>query len=200
MIKTNKKSYKHSLAGFTLIEMMVSVTIFSFVMLVAAGALITIIDGNRKAQSQQTAFSNIDFFLESFSRSVRVGSTYRCVQSNGDLNNTALDNPQDCAGGADTLAFEPFGGLIGVFGDQVVYRLNNGQVERSINGGASFVPVTSSDVVVENLDFYVRGSSPSDSEQPFVLVSMNGYVGATQKSRVNFNVQTSITQRLLDIE
>ena len=70
--KTNMKK------GFTLVEMMVSMAIFAVVAMVAAGALIRIIDANKKAQSIQTAMTNLNFALESLSREMRTGTKYQC--------------------------------------------------------------------------------------------------------------------------
>jgi len=187
-----------SAMGFTLIEMMVSVSIFAIVMLVSTGALLSVVSNDRKAQAQQSSFSNIDFALESISRAMRVGATYRCIT--GNYSSASIDVSQDCNSGGSALAFEPFGGSSATPDDQVVFRLNGTQIERSTQGGASstFIPVTSPDVVVEGLRFYVRGSTLGDIYQPTVLISIYGHAG-TAGNQVNFNVQTTVTERLLDI-
>jgi prepilin-type N-terminal cleavage/methylation domain-containing protein len=176
-----------STKGFTLIEMMVAVSIFAIVMLVATGALLSIVDANRKAQSQQTAFSNLDFALESMSRAIRVGTTFRCIT--GSYTNANVDQAHDCNGGGSAFAFEPFAGSPLSSNDQVVYRLNGTQIERSTTGGASnsFIPITSPEIYVEGLTFYVRGSTAGDSLQPQVLVSVWGHAGTTTRTRVEFN-------------
>lgn len=185
--------------GFTLIEMMVSVSIFAMVMVTATGALLSILDANRKAQFQQISFSNIDFALESMSRAIRVGSQFRCIS--GSYSNANVDQTQDCSSGASAFAFEPYGGSPSTPNDQVVYRLNGNQIERSTTGGggSSFVPMTSPEIVIEGLTFYVRGSGLGDGRQPVVLISLYGRAGTTTKSRVDFNLQTTVTQRLFDI-
>ncbi len=66
-------------AGFTLVEMMVSLAIFAVVSVVAAGALIKIMDANKKAQSIQSAITNLNFALETMSRELRNGSKYYCT-------------------------------------------------------------------------------------------------------------------------
>ncbi len=199
--------------GFTLIEMMVAVSIFTIVMMMATGALLSILDSNRKVQSQQAIFSNLDFALESMSRTIRVGAIYRCIP--GGYSSVNIDKTQDCNGGADAFAFEKFGGNRSDPSDQIVYRLNSNQIEKSTNGGASFVALTSPEIRIEGLKFYVRGShqsnpttGPSDDEQPVVLISVYGCAGLktsencsspATKTKVDFNLQTTVTQRLLDI-
>ncbi len=203
-------------SGFTLIEIMVAVSIFSIVMVMATGALLSILDANRKAQSQQTIFSNLDSTLESMSRTIRVGTTYRCIE--GEYSSANIDNTQDCNNGADAFAFEKFGGIKGDSSDQFVYcrfdsvvgncSSSGKQIARSTDGGANFVPITSPEIIIEGLTFFVRGSTPSNSEQPIVLISLYGCAGVKPsegcsgpetKTKVNFNLQTAITQRLLDI-
>lgn len=65
--------------GFTLVEMMVSISLFMLVSIVAIGALLRIVDANKKAQSLKTTMNNINFIMESLSREMRVGTTYLCT-------------------------------------------------------------------------------------------------------------------------
>ena len=78
----NKKrisSQKKIAGGFTLVEMIVSVAIFTIVAFVAVGALLKVIDANKKSQSLKTSINNLNFALESLSREMRVGSNYTCI-------------------------------------------------------------------------------------------------------------------------
>jgi len=73
-----KKSY---VCGFTLIEMIVSMGIFTVVAVIAVGALLHIVNTNNQAQTLQTAMNNAGFALDAMSREIRVGSSYRCDQN-----------------------------------------------------------------------------------------------------------------------
>lgn len=179
--------------GFTLVELLVSVGIFSVVMLIAVGALLTMAEANRKAQALKSVMDNLNFAVESMSRGIRVGTTYHCGV--GGL----LTVPQNCTGGSDYFAFESAHGDALQGSDQVVYRFNNAAIERSIDGGGIFTPVTASEVVIEDLDFYVTGAASGDSLQPKVVITIRGYAGVTVRSRSEFSIQTTVTQRLLDI-
>ena len=68
-------------AGFTLVEMIVSLALFSVVAVIAIGALLKVIDANDKAQSIQSAVTNLNFALESMSRDLRTGTDYDCETS-----------------------------------------------------------------------------------------------------------------------
>lgn len=65
--------------GFTLVEMIVSLGIFSVVAVVALGALMKIMTANQKAQTLQSAMTNINFALEAMSREIRTGYNYNCT-------------------------------------------------------------------------------------------------------------------------
>lgn len=46
--------------GFTLVEMIVAIFVFSVVMVISTGALVSIIGANRKAQSVKSVMNNVD--------------------------------------------------------------------------------------------------------------------------------------------
>ncbi len=70
--------------GFTLVEMMVSLAIFSMVAVVALGAFVKIISANHKAQSLQSGINNLNFALEGISREIRAGQYFNCSTSGVD--------------------------------------------------------------------------------------------------------------------
>jgi prepilin-type N-terminal cleavage/methylation domain-containing protein len=181
--------------GFSLIEMMVASSVFAMVMLMAVGALLSIVDSSRKAQSQETSFVNIDFALETMSRAIRLGTNYHCDVT---VTSPPIIQPRDNLAGCTSVVFEAFSGSSANPNDQVVYRLNANRIERSVNSGGTYTPLTSPDVTIQNLSFYVMGSTPGDGSQARVLITVYGFAG-TGKSQVNFNLQTTVTQRLLDI-
>src|SRR3989344_865344 len=192
IIPTSNLQLLTSKSGFTLIEIMVSVAIFATVMTIGAGSMLSILDANAKAQSLKSVMNNLNLALEGMSRSIRVGTTYHCGNSG------ILTAVLDCDG-ESYFAFEKSGGDPGNSGDQVVYKLQAGRIEKSSDGGGSFIAVTAPEVVVEDLKFYTTGSSTTDSNQPRVLIIVRGYAGTKEKTRSDFDIQTSVTQRQLDI-
>lgn len=157
--------------GFTLIEFLVAVGVFTVVMLISVGALLTMIDASRKTQSLESVVNNLNFALEGMTRNMRTGSNYS--SSNGDI---VFEN-QD--------------------GDIVTYRLDDGIIYRRVEGGI-FTPVTASEVVVEQLSFTVTGQSPTDQTQPRVLIVVRAHVGEQIDTRTDFNIQTLVSQRITD--
>ena len=179
--------------GFTIIELIVSVGVFSVVMVIAAGSLLSVISANRKAQSLKSVLNNLSFAVESMSRSMRVGSIYHC----GDK--TPFDVVSDCSGNGDNfLAFEASDGDINDPKDQIVYRLENGSIKRSKDGGNSYALVTAPEVVIDNLKFIVRDTDGGNNQQPNIIISVVGHMEINERTRTDFNLQTYVSQRLLN--
>lgn len=181
--------------GFTLIELMVSVAIFSIVMVIALGALLSISAADRKAETLASVMNNLNFALESMTRNIRTGYDYHCGTSTGG----------DCASGGTYLKFTAQDGTTAV---SYAYDTSatcgqtgtSGCIVRSINGGSNAV-ITAPEVVITSLTFYLRGSdlgSTGDNTQPNVVIALTGYVQVTPTTKSQFTLQTSITQRLYD--
>ncbi len=71
----------NSIKGFTLIEVMVSVTLFAMVMTLSLGAILSIIDGNKKAQAINSVANNLNFAVDSMVRDIKTGYSYSCNES-----------------------------------------------------------------------------------------------------------------------
>jgi len=194
--------------GFTLIELMVSVAVFSVVMLVAISTLLSIVDANKKAQALKSVMNNLNFALESMSREIRVGTNYHCEESPaGPYDPLDLAIPQDCGvGGGQLLALESSDGDFTDNDDQLVYRLNSsvsgGSIERSLDAGATWTAITAPEVNISEFTFYVTGTETyfpalSNTQQPRVTMSIQGVAGAGNAS-TTFTVQATVSQRLLD--
>jgi prepilin-type N-terminal cleavage/methylation domain-containing protein len=183
--------------GFTLIEVLVSVAIFSTVMTIALGALLAMSEADRRAEATKSVIDNLNFALDSMSRAIRTGQNYHC-SSQG-----TLTSPLDCVSGSSYLAFLSNDGLT-----RVAYCLAGGVVRRQLSQGSldtscassNFLPITAAEVSISNLTFYVVGSVPGspDNTQPKVTILLNGTVQVTASLQSKFDLQTSVTQRLYD--
>ncbi len=184
-------SYRKNKKGFTLIEIMVSISVFSVVMLIFSGSIYSAFEGNRKSRSLRAVMDNLNLSLESMTRNIRFGSRYHCDINQGG----GLDTTRDCVNGATSIA------VLDSDGNQVVYRLNGSRIVRSVNGGAEQY-VTSPDVWIEALTFYVLGSTSysagGDLVQPRVVILIRGRAGNGVLNRTQFSLQTTISQRAFD--
>jgi len=187
--------------GFTIIELIVSIGLFIVVSIVGVGALLSIVGVNKKPQAVKSVINNISFAVEGMSKTLRVGTTYHCEQVVRQFVPSDLNTPRDCASGGNFLAFEASGGEEANSNDQIIYRLNENQIERSTDGGSTFVGVTAPEVQITadtGLRFYVLGTGVSDNLQPRVIITVGGVVNLSDKTKTDFNIQTSVSQRKVD--
>lgn len=177
-------------SGFTLVEIMVSVSVFIVIMTISSGSILSILDANRKSQNLRTVMDNLNFTLESMTRTIRFGTKYHC-----DVNNEPVELPLNCSDyGASSIS------VLSQTSSQVSYRLSGERIERKQNANPySFL--TDSNVKITSLKFYVKGSTPyssGDLEQPRVIIFISGYVGAKPSTRSSFTIQTTVSQRSFD--
>lgn len=181
---------------------MVAVTIFAIVMMIGVGALLSLVETNRRAQAINSVMSNLNAATEGMTRAIRVGTTYHCRTSANPPAASELSQPQDCAAGSgQLLAIESSTGSTGDVNDQVVYRINGTQLERSLNAGGTWVALTAPEVVIDSFELFVVGAQPlsaSDTIQPRVVIRIDGSAPVPGGS-TTFSVQAGVTQRLLDI-
>jgi prepilin-type N-terminal cleavage/methylation domain-containing protein len=184
--------------GFTLVEIIVAVGLFAIVMVVATGAIFSIVNANKNAQSLNSVITNLNFAIESMSRDIRTGTNYDC---DGE---TADPQPHDCATtGATKISF------INSAGDNVQYKLSDdGAIEKNIYGqDDSSGNITAPEVHIDSMMFYVAGTGGvaggsgigAYTQQPHMLVRIKGYAGMnTNKS--SFDIQTFVSQRSLNVK
>lgn len=67
-----KKNILKNVKGFTLIEVMVAVSIFTVVVTIGIGALMSVVSTNKKIQAQREVINGLSFALESMGRKIRV--------------------------------------------------------------------------------------------------------------------------------
>ena len=183
--------------GFSLIEIMVAVSLFAVVMTISVGSLLSLIEANRKAQALNSVINNLNFALENMSRNIRVGNTYHCSTSTSVPAN--LDTTQDCSNGGVLFAFEGNSGDTASPADQIVYRFINSRIEKSIDGGTTFVAITASEVTIDEMKFYTVGTTRGDTSQPRVVMTIQGTAGISSRAQTSFNLQTTVSQRVLDL-
>jgi prepilin-type N-terminal cleavage/methylation domain-containing protein len=198
--------------GFTLVEMIVAVALFAVVMLICVGALLSLTGANRKAQALQAVMNNLNVSLDDMVRTIRTGSNYRC----GTEAAAAAPNYGDCQNGSNILYVTPYGGTPGNNAQDIGYVFDStgaycgkgqlckiyGTLNGNIGNGTP-VAVTSTDVTINSLTFYVVGTARSttgDTTQPKVVIIVKGTAGAGNlKTVTSFNIQATAVQRLLDL-
>lgn len=192
-ISTNKKI--QSQAGFSLVELMVSVSIFVVVMLIAVGTLLVLINANAHAQNMSSIMSNLSFALDSMTRKVRTGDEYYCLASISD-GASLPDGTSDCANGGGVMVFND-----GETGERTAYRFvtidDIGVIQKKVEDG-NWLALTSSEVSITNFVVTVTGTTAGDVTQPQAAFWVEGYAVRSLDDEVDFSIQTRVVQRLLD--
>ncbi len=183
-------------------------TIFSVVMSLAASTLLVLIDANSKAQSKQAVLNNLSLAIDSMTREIRTGYGYHCATYETGSRPSPEDSTstQDCTDGGNFIAFTESGDSLteGTGSDRVAYYFDEdeNQLQRRVGTG-SWIPLTATNVIVTDAAFIVRHTDTyrdtDDIEQPTVTVYIRGEAGEVPGLDTSFEVQTSVTQRSLDI-
>jgi len=176
--------------GYTLLELMVSVGLFSLVMLIVLSAYLTLVHLDRKARATTDVMTNISFVAESMSREIRTGSSYQC-STNGSTWTPNCSSPGVAFRFVDSRATPR----------TVTYSRSNNQVYITITvgGNTTTSALTDPRVIVNKLDFYVRGVGTGDTIPPQVTFVMQGAITPEPNVIVDFSLQGSATQRLLEL-
>ncbi|MEK7117013.1 MAG: type II secretion system protein [Patescibacteria group bacterium] len=175
--------------GFTLVELLIAVSLFIIVATISMGAIISVFDANKKSQSSKTVVDNLNLSIENMVRVVRFGGNYHCGTS-GNLN-----TPRNCSNG-DTFLATSFNG------DVISYGLCGAEIRRGTGGekNCNQMPaITSPDTFIEYLKFYVFGAEDSGINQPYIIAVIKGRVGAKPTTQTAFSIETLISQRALDL-
>ncbi len=214
-MKDPKKTHIHT-KGFSLVELMVALTIFSIVMTVAIGTLLVLIDANTKAQALSTATTNLSFAIDSMTRNLRTGKDFYCT--NATISDTQADGlydsstfgttkTQNCPGGGGSVIIYTPGFATTT---RVGYRLNGQQIEQWVDRNSStdgWVPITSNQpptaVSITRMVFDLTGSDNTsattpDYSQPAISLIIEGEVDNGLTNTTNFKVQSNVTQRVLN--
>ena len=189
LLNLNKK-YKNSISninsmrGFSLIELLVSITLFTFVALVAIASLVSTQQLNSRQKAINNLYSNMYFSTEEIARELRQGSGY---------SNTA-----------GAMQFTPYQPNASSF-YKVKYFLNaSGAIEKSNNSANSSIFVsegnlTNDNITITDLKFEIIGGgnfASDDRQQPSVKIFIKGET--KEKPFVKFQLEDFITQRDTD--
>ncbi len=176
--------------GFSLIEILVAVSVFAAAAVISSGALLSASDAQQKILSLRVVQDNLSYVFDIMGKEVRTGRSYHCGISADDFS----DIPRDCASpGGPSFTFRNSAG------DKITYRVNGGRIEKVLNGNpATALVLTSSDTNITSFTFYVVGAPASDRLQPRLTIVLRGTPGLKEQIKSRLNIQTTISQRMID--
>ncbi len=164
--------YKSKRAGYTLVELIVSVGLFALIMTLATGAYLIMIGINRQVQASATGINNLSFALEDMTRSIRTGTGYSSATGSSFSFTDANGRPAS-------------------------YFLADSVIQETKSGVTS--SLTDPSVTIASLMFYPVGTARGDAEQSRVTMIVSGTVSSGPGKTESFTVQTGATMRSSDI-
>ncbi|MEK7602012.1 MAG: prepilin-type N-terminal cleavage/methylation domain-containing protein [Patescibacteria group bacterium] len=187
-----------TLRAFTLVEMIVSLGLFSVVMLVATSAYLTLISLDRQAHATNQIVDNLSFAVDTMVRGIRTGTNFQCLNGSPDADGNSTSGACTSFKYTDTNLTTP-----------VTYILkSNGTIGRCEGNGVCIDSTASSltdpQITIQTLAFYVRGAGTVTAgvrdQQPQVLFVVKGTMPSDSKGgTVPFAIQEGATQRLIDL-
>ena len=212
---------KH-IKGFSLVEMMVSLMIFSIVAVIALGAMTKIVSVNKKAQTLLSSVTNINFALDIMSREISLANSIYCTSipanaSPQQVSLASVTSSVSCnlnfAGGRGTSAIFAFKttnpGPDCSSADTVAtaylfhvdpsntaqFSLEKAQqTDCGQDFGSTDAPFVS--VTSPNVtlqDFSINVNYGASQKTPLAFLHISGYAGVTTLEKTYFQVQTAIS-------
>ncbi len=164
--------------GFSLIEIIVSVGVFTVVAMLTVGSLLILTSAEKRVASAQINQDNLRFAMIEMTREIRNGIKYKLCGVAGDLTCFQFKNSN---------------------GKPAQYRLDGNAVEYSTDGGSNFNKITGSDIKIDRLEFKLAGADSTDNIQSRVTIVLRGVVKADTPHETAINLQTTISMLKLDI-
>ncbi len=192
-----------SQSGFTLVELMVSLSLFIIVVLALVGSLYTVNDASKRVQAMRTVMDNINFAMESMSRNIKTSEDITCGSEIDGAREVSCPIGISGAGTANISMHSTLGKSQIVeykFENGAIYKRNTpflvvGDPTSGPGAPGSWIAITSPEISIENMRFYVSGASYTDGEQPSVIIKLEGVASVQGGTSVPFAIQTLLSQR-----
>lgn len=188
LINFNQKTRKQN--GFTLVELMVAISVFSVAISLSSGAFVNAIKAQRTLNHLMAVNSDASLVFEQLAREIRTGYDFN-VQS----------SIPDCG---------PDPGLNRKRGDQLKFTRSRDNIDVTYkwdnlnkmivlkDGGGPFEPVTASNIAVRRLCFELEQSNGTN---PWLITIFLTIGPLDQRISQNvLNLQTAVTARILPSE
>lgn len=197
-----KTSFNTNQKGFTLVELLVSLSLFIVIVIALVGSLYTVNDASRKVQAMRTVMDNLNFAIESMSRTIRTADhiTLSCINGTEncwiDSDGATLMNMDSTLGAAEHIEYRVHKDPVtsrGSIAKRVTPLDDNGDLIMAQRG--DWQDITSSEIDIEKAAFYIKGGATTDMMQPMVLVQMEGVATVKGTLTIPFSVQTLLSQR-----
>lgn len=209
--------------GFTLVEVLVAVSLFVTILTLATGALYSAQSINARLQANQVILDGMNLSFETMTRDIRYGSQFNCgivvaIPTSLKRKGCNFDISATSVGPGTVITFKPVGAADPK--DRVAFYASSSKIYKQeyISGiEQTPIPITSDDVIVDTLNFYVTGANTtaqaidngnlenenptaSDTLQVVINVITTGKTKIQGKGndKVDFQLQTVVAPRGID--
>ena len=191
--------------GYTLIEVMVAVGIFTIVIAAPTGFFVSSLKGQQKALASQEVLDETSYALEYISRSLRMAkkelnceskltpNTCVCLKNAGYGTNYELIHEDEKKG----IKFTNYRNQCQEF----FLDINDNRLKEVKDGGEA-IPLTSDDLEIVSFKIVPQDSwGQNDNKQPKItlFLEVKGIESARPELQPKIQIQTTISQRNLDV-
>lgn len=186
--------------GYSLIEVMVAVTIFSIVIAAPTGFLVGSLKAQQKALASQKLLANTSHSLEYISRALRMSRK----ELSTILTNACLVQDSTILYGHNYQITREGNGLrfINYKGEcqEFFWDLSDNRL-KEVKDGTEPVPLSAEDSEIISLKFNLIGETQADDFQPRVTLFLDIKGAKDKKSELQpeIKIQTTVSQRNLDV-
>ena len=186
--------------GFTLVELLVAVTLASIIMVGLIGAFLSFLQHQTLAQQKRNVLNSIKFAIEDISRDLYFGREYRCGNFSTLVSSSSppvTTNVCDCIVFTDQLNRRTKIKVINVSNDGpgvINKRVSRIDTDNSCAAIEGWVPISSSVVDISYLTFDIQ---QDPGKQPNVKVGLSANY-EIDKEKQTFTTKSQITRRILE--
>jgi type II secretory pathway pseudopilin PulG len=209
-IKKNKKNIQ----GYSLVEILVVLGLFSSIATLSLGALFNAQSVNARLQETQAILDNINLSSQTVTREIRFGSDFYCSTTLPTSQTAIPTQRKNCEEGTTPgtiLIFKPSDATNEL--DRVAYYVSNGVLYKDVYpylGSTTVLQMTSDDVNITSFRVTVNGANTSTGEndvsnaidyaQPLIRIYLTGKTRPAKASTppATFDIQTAVSARELD--
>lgn len=170
--------------GFSLIELIVAVSLFTGIIFSSTSIFKMVIDSQRSALAAQNVQESLKYFLEVIGKEIRMAQKNENVCPGISAEAVYVTSAQD---GSDSLSFRNY------YDECVTYSIvSEGGTQRFlITRGSESGFISPAVIYLDNLKFVLN----TEGGQPMVTMSIKAHALGSQAARSEMTLQTSVTSR-----
>ena len=166
--------------GFTLIELIVSFTIFIALISLTTLTFTQTLQTRRVVSDLSASMNNIAFVTEQMAREIRTGTDFKNIADEGTIRFTNANNEQ--------VSYKKI--------DIGKDKHGIGRCVESCDADRDYKVLTSPDVKIDNLKFILKGTERGDGFAPRITI----ITAVAGPKGISVPLQTTISARVIDVD